>query len=180
MRAGLLGLGVAASLLAAPAGAQNRPQAAPPAPAAGYSGGSETALVAGKWTYRSYVNSPALVTDADSALALIFGQGIFTFETTPSLAVSGTFDMGGGLVLDMKGALRPPAGAAPLTLELVGSGRAGTRTEGWQYDYHAFMAHRWPNGVGQVPALVGSVIRAKPHDGNPAGFVASFIAVRQP
>ena len=32
----------------------------------------------------------------------------------------------------------------------------------------------------QVPALVGSVIRAKPHGSAPAGYVASFIAVKQP
>jgi len=42
------------------------------------------------------------------------------------------------------------------------------------------LAHTWPNGIDQVPALVGSVIRAKPHNGSPAGVVASFIAVKQP
>jgi hypothetical protein len=31
-----------------------------------------------------------------------------------------------------------------------------------------------------VPAIVGNVFRAKPHNGNPAGVVASFIAVKQP
>jgi hypothetical protein len=36
------------------------------------------------------------------------------------------------------------------------------------------------NGVNQVPALVGSVIRAEPHGSAPAGYVASFIAVKQP
>jgi len=34
--------------------------------------------------------------------------------------------------------------------------------------------------VDQVPALVGTVIRAKPHNGEAAGYVASFIAVKQP
>jgi hypothetical protein len=82
--------------------------------------------------------------------------------------------------LECEGTVRPPAQGSPLTVELVGIGRAGTATYGWQYDYHAYLAHQWPNGVGQVPALVGSVIRAKPHDGAPAGFVASFIAVKQP
>ena len=37
-----------------------------------------------------------------------------------------------------------------------------------------------PNGVNQVLALVGTVIRAKPHGGAPAGYVASFIAVKRP
>ena len=52
--------------------------------------------------------------------------------------------------------------------------------DGWEYDYHGHLAHQWPNGVNQVPALVGTVIRAKPHGAAPAGYVASFVAVRQP
>jgi len=42
------------------------------------------------------------------------------------------------------------------------------------------MGH-WPEGVDQRQTLVGSVIRAKPHDGesSPAVYVASFIAVKQ-
>lgn len=179
MRSALLSLGIAASLLTTPVLAQNRVQATP-GPVASYAAATESALLLGKWTYRSYFNTAALVTDADSALAQIFGQGVFTFETPSSTTLTGTFDMGGGLVLDMKGTFRPAAPGSPLTLELVGSGRAGTRTDGWQYDYNAFLAHRWPNGVNQIPALVGSVIRAKPHNGSPAGFVASFIAVKQP
>jgi hypothetical protein len=35
-----------------------------------------------------------------------------------------------------------------------------------------------PNGVNQVPAITGSVIRVKPHDGEPAGRVGSLIAVK--
>jgi hypothetical protein len=126
------------------------------------------------------LNTAVLVTDAESALAQIFGQGVFTFETPSSTTLMGTFDMGGGFVLDVKGTFRPAAQGSPLTVELVGSGRAGTDTDGWQYDYNANLAHRWPNGVNQVPALVGTVIRAKPHNGAAAGFVASFIAVKQP
>src|SRR5262249_8574302 len=48
---------------------------------------------------------------------------------------------GGGLVLDLKGTVRPPAQGSPLTVELVGIGRSGTATYGWQYDYHAYLAH---------------------------------------
>jgi len=135
--------------------------------------------LAGKWTYRSYVNSTDLVSDADGALALIFGQGIFTFVTPSSTVLQGNLDMGGGLVLDLQGTIQPAADKCPLTVAIVGNGRAGTKTDGWEYDYHGCLAHQWPNGVNQVPALVGSVIRAKPHNGSPAGFVASFIAVKQ-
>ena len=34
------------------------------------------------------------------------------------------------------------------------------------------------NGVSQAPAITGLAIRLKPHDSNPAGLVASFIAVK--
>jgi hypothetical protein len=37
-----------------------------------------------------------------------------------------------------------------------------------------------PLGVDQAPALIGTVMRAKAHDGGAAGYVASFIAVKQP
>ena len=64
-------------------------------------------------------------------------------------------------------------------VKIVGTGRWNTNTANWEYDYEARLAYRWPNGVKQVPALVGSVIRAKPHGDSPAGVVASFIAVKQ-
>jgi len=54
----------------------------------------------------------------------------------------------------------------------------------WIYDYHAYLVPHWPNGVGQIAALVGSVIRTIPHSASqpgtvsPAGVVASFYAVK--
>jgi hypothetical protein len=137
-------------------------------------------MLATKWAYRSFRNTTDLVSgDANKALALIFGEGVFTFEAPSTNALAGTFDMGGGFVLDLSGTIYPATADAPFTVEIVGQGRDGTPTVGWEYDYHAFMAYHWPNGVNQIPALVGSVIRAKPHNGAPAGFVASFIAVKQ-
>jgi hypothetical protein len=137
--------------------------------------------LAGKWTYRSYRNVPDLVAgDANKALGLIFGEGIYTLELASNSALSGTIDMGGGFVLDLHGAVHPATADAPLTVEMAGLGRDGTPTAGWEYDYYASPAHQWPNGLNQVAALLGSVIRAKPHDGAPAGMVASFIAVKQP
>jgi hypothetical protein len=55
--------------------------------------------------------------------------------------------------------------------------------EPWVYDYTGWLIPAWPNGVGQVPAIVGSVIRTIPHSAGPgktapAGEVASFYAVR--
>jgi hypothetical protein len=139
---------------------------------------SDASILAGKWTYRSYLHSPALVDrDKDKALAIIFGEGTYAFDAPAGAAITGTLDLGGGRVLDLKGSITQ---TAPLSLAIAGYGRAGTPTEGWEYDYNASLAYEWPAGVDQRPALVGSVIRAKPHGSGPAGVVASFIAVKQP
>ena len=136
--------------------------------------------LAGKWTYRSFHNNPDFVTDtAEHALSLFFAEATFEFAQSKGDTIAGAIDWEGG-GLDLKGACLPSSEAAPLTISLVGTGRPGTDTEYWRYDYFAHLAHEWPNGVGQTPALVGSVIRVKPHGGAPAGYVASFIAVKQP
>ena len=168
----LLGLGLAAVLLTAPAAAQNMPELTSEGTAAAVAETEPAAGLglAGRWSYRSYRNT------ADQP---IFGAGIFDLETPDEQTVTGTLDMGGGFVLDLEGTVA--AGSAGLaSFEIVGTGRDGTPTAGWQYDYNGSLAHQWPNGVDQVPALVGSVIRAKPHNGAPAGVVASFIAVNVP
>jgi opacity protein-like surface antigen len=176
MRNKLLIIVVAGAVLTTSAAAQNRSPSMPPPAAGVYS------AFAGKWTYRSYHNTAWRLVgeDASKAVAMIFGEGVFTFETPSTTSIVGRLDMGSGYVLDLQGTIRLPAANAPLTIKFVGMGRRGTRTEGWQYDYHGFLAYHWPNGVNQVPALVGSVIRAKPHGSAKAGYVASFIAVRQP
>jgi len=166
-------------LLTSSAVAQNRPAALSAAPkAALYAQGTQD--LAGKWTYRSFINTADLVGgDPQKALNLIFGEGVFTFALSGDM-LTGDLDMGGGYVLDLKGTVQPATERAPLTVQISGAGRANTPTAGWEYDYHANLAYRWPNGVNQAAALVGDTIRAKVHDGGAAGFVASFIAVKQP
>jgi hypothetical protein len=135
--------------------------------------------LAGKWTYRSYLNNPELVgDDAQTALSLIFGEGVFTFETPTSRIILGTLDMGGGYVLDLEGAVDPDCDG-PSTIAIKGFGRDGTPTAGWEYDYHGWPGYMWPDGVDQVASIVGTIVRAKPHNGEPAGVTASFIAVAQ-
>jgi hypothetical protein len=139
---------------------------------------AHTSGLAGKWTYRSFHNRPSLVDgDPQQALDLIFAEAVFTFEIDGTSLRGGLDWQGGGL--DLQGTIQPASGTAPLSVAIVGSGRPKTGTDGWEYDYRANLAYEWPNGVGQVPALVGTVIRAKPHGGGPAGYVASFIAVKQ-
>lgn len=143
-----------------------------------YSATLFAAGIEGKWTYRSFHNRPEAVGgDAEKALQLIFAEAEFTFQPPSGSTLEGKIDWPGG-GLDLRGTIRPGLEANSFFVDLVGSGRLGTSTAGWEYDYHAQLAHHWPNGVNQRPALVGSVLRAKRHGSSPAGYVASFIAVK--
>jgi hypothetical protein len=140
-------------------------------------------MLGGKWTYRSYHNSAALVgEDAAAALALIFGEGVFDLNEDGIGQVRGTLDMGSDYALTIDGT----AGCAhdedsPPVFALIGLGIDGTPTAGWRYDYRGVPAYSWPDGVNQIPCLVGSVVRVYAHGpGAPAGVTASFVAVRQP
>lgn len=132
----------------------------------------------GKWTYRSFRNDPTPTDGDPEALAkLLFAEAEFTFQVNDG-AVLGDIDWGSG-GLDLKGTIQLTAGGGPLTVSMIGVGRVGSQTDGWRYDYFAYAAHDWPEAVDQVPALVGSVIRVNPHNGAPAGYTASFIAVKK-
>src|SRR5262249_49458320 len=100
--------------------------------------------------------------------------------------------------LDLNGTTRVYGRTDPLygefqSLDFVGTGRPGTATDGWEYHYHGYFEGRWPPFHGEVEirvnqhlTIVGSVFRAKSHNGqsgrwrSEAGYVASFIAVKQP
>lgn len=141
---------------------------------------SFAAGIEGKWTYRSFHNRPEPVgVDAERALALIFAEAELTFEQPSGSVLKGKIDWPSG-GLDLKGAIRPSVDENSFIIDVVGVGRRGTSTAGWEYDYFAHLAHNWPDGVNQRPALVGSVLRAKPHGSAAAGYVASFVAVKSP
>ena len=86
---------------------------------------------------------------------------------------------GPGWSLTLKGAR---AYGNPMHVRFQGVGIVNG--EKWIYDYEGYLVPDWPNGVDQVPAIVGSVIRTIPHSGSqpntvhPAGVVGSFYAVR--
>lgn len=136
-------------------------------------------MLDGKWTYRSYHNSPELVAgDPQKALDLVFGEGVFEFTPVTYVKFKGTFEMGGDYKLELDAEIHPIKDHGEVEIAITGCGIAGTPTEGWQYDYRGNFGHRWDDGVDQVPSFVGTVIRTKPHGKAPAGYVASFIAVR--
>ena len=137
-------------------------------------------MLTGRWTYRSYHDQVALVgNDAQAALALIFGEGVFDLRQSIDGTVAGMLDMGAGYALRISG--HAAGSGNPVRFDLVGEGIDGTPTAGWQYDYRGYPGPRWKRGVGQFETVLGTVLRAKPHGPNaPAGVTASFIAVQQP
>jgi hypothetical protein len=139
-------------------------------------------MIAGKWTYRSYYNDAALIgDDAAAALALIFGEGIFDLRRNDETHFSGALGMGTDYALTLVGTIDPAAGGGLCGFDIVGLGIDETPTAGWRYDYRGVTSFPWPNGVAQVPCLLGTVIRVRAHGpAAPAGVTASFVAVRQP
>lgn len=125
---------------------------------------------AGIWIYRSYLNEPSMP---------VFGEGTITFDDSPLGHLSGKLLMPidkPTLQLDLRGNFQL---GTPFAARFQGIGVAGTGTAGWIYDYIGYYIPDWPDGVGQVPAFVGSVVRTVAHGaGAPAGVVASFIAIR--
>jgi hypothetical protein len=127
---------------------------------------------AGVWTYRSLINNPdpkVAFNDLEFAVADLtvndagFGEfaGRLSFGDD-GLALKGTITYGN-----------------PFAVRFQGNGdSAGTK--GWIYNYQGYLAPAWPDGVNQRPAIVGTIVRTVAHGaGNPAGFVASFVAVKR-
>jgi hypothetical protein len=139
-------------------------------------------MLSGKWTYRSYRSETGLVAgDAAAALALIFGEGVFDFQREDETHFRGALGMGTGYALTLAAILFPAPEGKPVEVAIVGKGMDGTPTAGWRYDYRAVFGYVWPEGVGQVPSLVGTVVRVNAHGPSaPAGYTASFIAVKHP
>ena len=133
----------------------------------------------GYYTYRSFLNLPA---PADDFNRIRFGEGELYLWIAPDGVIQGTLAFPADPLasekefMDVTGqvvAWSPPA------VELRGLGRPGTGTEAFDYKYLANLAPTFPDARGQRQALVGTVMRAEPHNGAPAGFTASLIAVKR-
>ena len=132
-----------------------------------------TSPFVGSWSYRSFVNNPDLAVSFDS---LRFGAGTLTLAEPSFGVVSGSIG-GPGWSLSLAGHF---GYGNPNHTRFQGSGDIGG--ERWVYDYTGYLIPLWPNGIGQIPAIVGSVIRTVAHSNGAAaaGFVGSFVAVRRP
>jgi hypothetical protein len=134
---------------------------------------------AGVWRYRSFLNNPAPVGNDPAKLeTILFAEALWTVKDAAVTVFDGELSFGPSNVMDLKGVVTVAQNGVAAHAHIVGKGRPGTSTEHLFYDYDGSLTESWPNGVNQVPAITGSVIRVQPHDGEPAGLVASFIAVK--
>lgn len=129
----------------------------------------------GVWSYRSFNNNPDLTVAFND---LEFGQGNIRVDPSPLDEFTGLI-YGSGWQLELYGSA---SYGNPFTVDFQGKGIIGGAE--WIYAYRGYYVPRWPNGVNQRPAMVGSIVRVIPHPGgsgglHPAGVVASWYAVQQ-
>jgi len=126
----------------------------------------------GNWSYRSYINESNLATQPND---LLFGMGTLNLAESDDGKVTGSLG-GAGWSLSLAGEY---AAGVPRAVRFQGTGEIGG--EQWVYDYLGYLVTDWPNGIDQRSTVVGSVIRTVAHSNGQAkaGFVASFIAVKQ-
>jgi hypothetical protein len=129
----------------------------------------------GTWTYRSFLSNPDINADFNS---LEFGRGNIRIEPSPLNVANGVI-YGDGWSLALQGSCNF---GNPVTVRFQGKGIVGG--EEWIYDYEGYVVNPWPNGIAQVPAIVGTIVRTIPHASGsggtaPAGVVAQWIAVKQ-
>lgn len=126
----------------------------------------------GKWSYRSFLSNPDLSTPFND---LEFGSGTISIDDAPMGVLQGSIG-GPGWSLNLSGSINY---GDPYSVRFQGKGVIGG--EEWIYDYIGYVVKPWPNGVNQVPAITGSIVRTIPHSKGaaPAGVVCSWIAVWQ-
>ncbi len=135
-------------------------------------------ILVGTWTYRSFISNPDLSADFDS---LEFGRGNIQIDASEMQTFEGKiYDT--GWELDLNGSITY---GNPFCLTFQGKGVVGGAE--WIYNYMGYYVPNWCNGVDQIPAIVGTIVRVIPHPTGPngkstapAGFVAQWIAVKQP
>jgi hypothetical protein len=134
---------------------------------------SDAKFFEGRWTYRSLHNFPI----DTSFCNLEFATAVMIFEKTKGDSIVGILDMGDFGKLNLHG--KTINDNHSITFNFQGDGIPNTNTNGWQYNYHGYVVPKWINGIKQVEACVGSVIRSKDHGNSKAGKTASFYMNRQ-
>lgn len=125
----------------------------------------------GTWTYRSFRNIADQNVEPNR---LLFGMGDLVLTQPEPGKVGGTLG-GTGWSLELHGTVTE---GDPTKVRWQGRGEFNG--EIWVYDYLGYVVPDWPNGVDQVDAIVGTIVRTEPHSNGQAaaGVVASWFAVR--
>ena len=148
------------------------------------------AELAGTWILRNFNPTFVIVNETPEEAAFTAGALDLTLSATPDpSSLGGTIGWPGDPprdppgVLDVDGQIDLIHGVGNEIFYLTATGRSGTPTAGWQYDYHGRPGRNWAlrdgGRVDRHPTLVGRAIRVKPHGESRAGEVLSFIAVKQ-
>lgn len=143
-------------------------------------------VLQGTWTYRSFNNDADLTKKVDS---LLFGAGYIRIDEAPANELAGIIygqndlskaspDKAPDWMLKLKGSINY---GNPFTIRMQGKGVVGGNE--WIYNYVGYLTLPWVDGIDQVPAITGSIVRVIPHPGgdgglHPAGVVASWYAVK--
>jgi hypothetical protein len=129
----------------------------------------------GDWTYRSFINDPDISKDFHD---LEFGRGELVIEDFAPGSFNGRLVFSDTYQFKLSGSssLDHP----PFSVRFQGVGDTAD-SQGQIYDYIGYLVPDWPNGIGQRPAIVGSVIRTVAHNGGKAaaGVVSSWIALKR-
>jgi len=108
--------------------------------------------LAGKWTYRSFLSNSDLSVPFNN---LEFGRGTITVAEAPRADGDdwrSSLVAGSQWFHQLRGSLFSSL-----------SRQRHRGKEEWVYDYIGCVIKPWPNGVNQVPAMTGSVVRTIPH-----------------
>ncbi len=130
----------------------------------------------GSWTYRSLLNDPDWKQSFDR---LQFASAIMDLRTFGKDSISGILYWADNPKQGLNIRGKYYYQDTTTCYSLVGTGSAALGTAGWQYDYKGYIVPKWTNGIKQADVLVGTTIRAKPHNGAPAGVVATTYMVRR-
>ena len=123
---------------------------------------------AGSWSYRSLLRDPDLSKEFNE---LRFGAGTLNIQVNKTGEVTGRLG-GEGWSLNISGALTEG--------EIKFQGRGVIGGEEWVYDYLGYMSPKWPNGIDEIPAIIGTIVRTVDHSNGQAkaGLVATWYAVQ--
>ena len=129
----------------------------------------------GSWVYRSLLNKKVRHTSFNN---LEFGRGVIEFKKIKGEQIlDSSLDMGDNYILTIKGKITVDVGGT-ISLKWRGEGIPGSPTEGWIYDYKAYLAPTWRKATDKTIVLIGSVLRRVAHGTQPASVTATFYMVK--